>query len=117
MDIETLYFKNSQEWRKWLEENHNSQQEVWLVHYKKKSNRTSISLNDAVQEELSFNFRTTDKPISGLHGLTLPGHSRYEVQSVVSCGKSRKAVRQGMPDAWLLEMVGDTGFEPVTPCV
>ncbi len=49
-----LSFKDSQEWRKWLAENHDSEQEVWLVHYKKKSDKASISLDDAVQEAICF---------------------------------------------------------------
>ena len=49
-----LYFKNSREWRKWLEENTGRAQEVWLVHYKKNSGKVSISLSDAVDEALCF---------------------------------------------------------------
>ena len=49
-----LYFKDSQEWRKWLEENGDSTEEVWLVHYKKHSNKVSVSHNDAVAEALCF---------------------------------------------------------------
>ncbi|MFH1381372.1 MAG: YdeI/OmpD-associated family protein [Chloroflexota bacterium] len=51
---QALHFRNSQEWRKWLEENSNSFQEVWLVHYKKHSSKVSLSLNDAVEEALCF---------------------------------------------------------------
>lgn len=51
---EALYFKDSQEWLKWLEKNSDSAQEVWLVHYKKHSNKDFISLNDAVEEALCF---------------------------------------------------------------
>ncbi len=51
---EALYFKNCQEWRTWLDENGDSAQEVWLVHYKKHSHTISISHNDAVEEALCF---------------------------------------------------------------
>jgi uncharacterized protein YdeI (YjbR/CyaY-like superfamily) len=54
MDIKILYFKNSQEWRGWLEENHYSQKEVWLLHSKKNSNNAFISLSDAVEEAICF---------------------------------------------------------------
>ena len=54
MDMTTLYFSNSQEWHMWLTENHDSQQEVWLVHYKKHSGKASIDLNSAVEEALCF---------------------------------------------------------------
>ena len=49
-----LLLKSSQEWRKWLDGNANGAQEVWLVHYKKHSGKTSISHNDAVAEALCF---------------------------------------------------------------
>jgi len=49
-----LYFQDRRGWRKWLEENSNNTQEVWLVHYKKHSNKLSVSHNDAVEEALCF---------------------------------------------------------------
>lgn len=45
---------SQQEWRQWLEENHASKQSVWLVHYKKKAGKPSISWSDAVDEALCF---------------------------------------------------------------
>lgn len=49
-----LHFKDSQEWRRWLEENSNNVQEVWLVHYKKGCGKVSISHDEAVEEALCF---------------------------------------------------------------
>jgi len=54
MDIEPLYFKDGTQWRRWLEQNHDTRQEVWLVHYKKKSKKVSVSLDEAVEEALCF---------------------------------------------------------------
>ncbi|MFC1942267.1 YdeI family protein [Chloroflexota bacterium] len=55
MDIKAaLYFKDNQKWRQWLEQNHDKSTEVWLVHYKKRSCKTSISLNDSVEEASCF---------------------------------------------------------------
>ena len=48
------FFKNKEEWRAWLKNNHATQTEVWLVHYKKKSNKKSISHFDAVKEAICF---------------------------------------------------------------
>lgn len=53
-EIETFYPTNRQEWRKWLLENHNKKQSIWLVHYNKKSNMPSVSWSDAVDEALCF---------------------------------------------------------------
>ena len=49
-----LYFKNRDEWRKWLEKNHNKEKEVWLIHYKKHSGKTGIQHQEAVEEAICF---------------------------------------------------------------
>jgi len=50
----TLYFKNRNQWRAWLEKNHNKYNEVWLIHYKKNSDKKSVNHFDAVEEALCF---------------------------------------------------------------
>jgi uncharacterized protein YdeI (YjbR/CyaY-like superfamily) len=54
MDTGALHFTDIRQWRKWLEDNHDKQTEVWLVHYKKKSDQISISLAEAVEEAICF---------------------------------------------------------------
>jgi uncharacterized protein YdeI (YjbR/CyaY-like superfamily) len=49
-----LYFTDRKEWRKWLEENHTTFEEVWLRYYKKPSGKPRIPYNDAVEEALCF---------------------------------------------------------------
>ncbi|MBN2603877.1 MAG: YdeI/OmpD-associated family protein [Candidatus Thermoplasmatota archaeon] len=51
---EARLFKNKKEWRTWLENNHATQTEIWLFHYKKKFNKKCISHFDAVEEALCF---------------------------------------------------------------
>jgi len=41
-------------WRRWLEENHDSADAVWLVFFKKGSDRPSVAWGDAVDEALCF---------------------------------------------------------------
>jgi uncharacterized protein YdeI (YjbR/CyaY-like superfamily) len=53
-EIETFCPASKEDWRKWLEKNHQSEQSIWLVCYKKKSNKPSISWSDAVDEALCF---------------------------------------------------------------
>lgn len=52
--IEAFYPKNRQEWRDWLQNNHNKKQSIWLVYYKKKSNIPTITYSEAVDEALCF---------------------------------------------------------------
>lgn len=52
--IETFYPKNRQEWREWLQDNHDKKQSVWLIYYKKKSNIPTVVYSEAVDEALCF---------------------------------------------------------------
>jgi uncharacterized protein YdeI (YjbR/CyaY-like superfamily) len=42
------------EWRAWLEKNHSTGKEVWLIYYKVGSGRPRIPYDDAVEEALCF---------------------------------------------------------------
>lgn len=50
----TLYITDRKDWRKWLENNFNSEPEVWLIFPHKASGKPRITYNDAVEEALSF---------------------------------------------------------------
>ena len=54
METETFYPINQEAWRNWLEINHVSKQNVWLVYYSKKSAIKSITWSDAVDVALCF---------------------------------------------------------------
>ncbi len=49
-----VYFVSRAEWRAWLEENHATAREAWLVHYKKYTGKPGLSLEEAVEEALCF---------------------------------------------------------------
>ena len=49
-----LYISNRKDWRKWLKENHTIIGEVWLIYYKKHTNKPRIPYDDAVEEALCF---------------------------------------------------------------
>lgn len=52
---EEIFCPTSQtDWRMWLKKNHNSKQSVWLVCYKKKSNKPTIEWCEAVDQALCF---------------------------------------------------------------
>ncbi len=49
------YCPNSkQEWRKWLEINHNKKEAIWLIFYKKKSPNYNLNWSESVDEALCF---------------------------------------------------------------
>ena len=53
-NIKTFHAKTRIEWRKWLEENHQSEKSIWLIIYRKGSETPSIYYPEAVDEALCF---------------------------------------------------------------
>ena len=49
-----IYLKNREEWRTWLDENFQTEKEIWLVYPKKSSAKVRIVYNDAVEEALCY---------------------------------------------------------------
>lgn len=55
MDLtETLYAPTREAWREWLAVHHMDKPEIWIVSYKKHTERPSVPYNDAVEEALCF---------------------------------------------------------------
>ena len=52
--LEDFYAKNRQEWHQWLDENHSSSPGVWIIYYKKNSDKPRVEYEEAVEEALSF---------------------------------------------------------------
>ena len=48
------YFENREDWRKWLMDNFETEDEIWFVFPLKSSGEKSIAYNDAVEEALCF---------------------------------------------------------------
>jgi uncharacterized protein YdeI (YjbR/CyaY-like superfamily) len=48
------YFQTREEWRDWLEKNHETAEEAWLIYYKKGSDKPRIPYDDAVEEALCY---------------------------------------------------------------
>jgi uncharacterized protein YdeI (YjbR/CyaY-like superfamily) len=46
--------KNQSDWRKWLEKNHDREQEVWLVYFKPASGKSGVDYETSVEEALCF---------------------------------------------------------------
>ena len=64
MDEFILFPKTRQEWRQWLEENHQTETSVWLGYHKIKSGVPSIRYDEAVDEALCFGWiDSTSRPI------------------------------------------------------
>jgi uncharacterized protein YdeI (YjbR/CyaY-like superfamily) len=53
-EFPVLYFESQEEWRTWLEQNHNDVNGVWLKFYKKGSGIVSLNYAKALDEALCF---------------------------------------------------------------
>lgn len=51
---QTLYVADRKAWRSWLSKHYKSEQEVWLVYFRKESGKPRIPYNDAVEEALCY---------------------------------------------------------------
>jgi uncharacterized protein YdeI (YjbR/CyaY-like superfamily) len=59
-----FYPDSRQAWREWLQANHQTEQSVWVLYYKKKTNVPSLTWSEAVDEALCFGWiDSTAKPI------------------------------------------------------
>jgi uncharacterized protein YdeI (YjbR/CyaY-like superfamily) len=52
--LKTLDVSSRQAWRAWLEKNHATESEIWLVFHKRHTGKPSIALSDAIDEALCF---------------------------------------------------------------
>lgn len=53
-EIATFCPASQKEWRQWLQKNHDKKQSVWLIYYKMKTGKRTLSWSDAVDEALCF---------------------------------------------------------------
>jgi uncharacterized protein YdeI (YjbR/CyaY-like superfamily) len=52
--MDVTFFASSDEFRQWLEQNHDTMQELWIGFYKKDSGKTGITYKEAVDQALCF---------------------------------------------------------------
>lgn len=52
--IDKLYAVKREDFRNWLQKNHETENKIWLIYYKKKTGKPCISNNQALEEALCF---------------------------------------------------------------
>jgi uncharacterized protein YdeI (YjbR/CyaY-like superfamily) len=52
--MKQLLVNSVEAWRQWLQKNHDKENEIWLLFYKKEAKKISIEYEDAVEEALCF---------------------------------------------------------------
>lgn len=107
-EIETFCPASRQAWRLWLQENHISKQSVWLVQYKMKSGKPTISWSEAVDEALCFGWiDSTRKTLD--HETFIQFFCKRKPNSVWS--KINKAKVQRLIDEGLMMQAGYDSVE------
>ena len=104
---EQLYFANRSDWRAWLKQNHATEKEAWLVHYKKHTGKAGIPYEDAVEEALCFGW------IDGLlrsinsdkYALRYSPRRRNAIWSEANKKRAERMIKQGqMTQAGLIKI-------------
>ena len=60
-DAEGYCPSDKQDWRKWLDLNHNKKEAIWVIFYKKKSPNFNLSWSESVDEALCFGWIDSTK--------------------------------------------------------
>ena len=110
MDIgETLLVHTAAEWREWLMQNHAAKKEIWLIYYKKTSDKTGITYEESVEQALCFGW--IDGAIKGIDKDTYAGRftprkakspwsesNRERVARLIRDGSMTEAGLMAMPE-------------------
>lgn len=99
-----LLFRNRKEWRKWLEKNFNSADELWMIIYKKHTGKMCIPYVEAVEEALCFGWidgkikRINDEYYIQRFTPRRSGSrwSRYNIERVEKLAKEGKMTQAGI---------------------
>ena len=104
---EQAHFVNRAEWRAWLEENHATAKEAWLIIYKKHTGKASLSYEEAVEEALCFGWIDgVLKPIDDeKYALRYSPRQKGSVWSETNKRRVAKLIKQGrMTEAGLAKV-------------
>ncbi|MFH1236685.1 MAG: hypothetical protein V1685_07210 [Parcubacteria group bacterium] len=112
------YFKNPQLFRKWLVKNHATQSSVWLLFYKKHTNKPTMTYQQALDEALCYGWidgilkslgnekhviRFTPRRPNGIWSKYNLGH----VRRLLRQSKMRAAGKKVLPKALLQRLINN----------
>ena len=94
---EKLYVTNRDDWRTWLERNHDAKKEVWLIYYKKHTGKPTIPYADAVEEALCFGWvdSTIQRIDDEKYARKFTPRKNKSKWSELNIKRARKMIRQG----------------------
>ena len=109
----TLYVTNRDDWRAWLEKNHKTEKEVWLIYYKKHTNHPRIPYDDAVEEALCFGWidSTVQKIDDQRYAQKFTPRKSASKWSELNKRRVRKLLEEGKMTQAGLTKIGDSVLE------
>ena len=98
------YFAGREEWRRWLEENYGTSNELWMIIYKKHTGKEGIKYFEAVEEALCFGWidgkikRINDEYYIQRYTPRKPGSrwSKYNIERVEKLIKNKRMKPAGV---------------------
>jgi uncharacterized protein YdeI (YjbR/CyaY-like superfamily) len=102
------YFKSPNDFRRWLEKNHASAQELWVGYYKKSSQRPSMTWPESVDEALCFGWIDgIRKSVDDLrYTIRFTPRRRGSIWSAVNIRRARE-----LNDKGLMQLPGVAAFD------
>jgi uncharacterized protein YdeI (YjbR/CyaY-like superfamily) len=111
MDIrETVILNRPEDLRQWLQENHQTKIEIWLIFYKKSSGKQTLTIAQAVEECLCFGWiQSRPKPIEpDRFAVRFSPRRRVSIWSLPNLKRIRKLIALGkMTEAGLAVLPPD----------
>lgn len=105
----TLRARTRGEWRRWLQKNHASASEVWLVYHRKASGKPFVAYADAVEEALCFGWiDSIAKPLAeGARAQRFSPRRAGSKLSELNKERARRMVERGLMTPAGLAAAGD----------
>lgn len=106
-NINTFYAKSRSAWRNWLEKNHEIENSIWLIIYKKECSTPSVYYPEAVEEALCFGW-IDSKPNKRDEESYYQFFSKRNVKSnwsKVNKDKVTKLIKEGLMHSSGLKMI------------
>lgn len=105
--MDTIYCKNRDEWRAWLQQNHALSNEIWLIYFKKHTKRETVTYTEAVEEALCYGW--IDSLVKRIDHETYmqkyTPRKKNSLWSLVNKNRVKKLIEQGKMTAAGMEQV------------
>ena len=95
--MDLVFVKTRQQWRKWLEKNHATKKEAWVVFYKKHTGKKGASYLDVLEEALCFGW--IDGPLKRIdgekHAIKFTPRRKHSVWAESNVERAQRMIKLG----------------------